>query len=582
MSKAESKNAESMDAMWGGDAEGQPEGASRLQWLRDSKYSMFIHWGLYSHLGGEYRGKTYHGIGEWIMHPAMADIPPEDYMALAKEFNPVKFDAKAIVDLAKRAGMRCIVVTAKHHEGFAMFDSKASDFSITRATPFGRDPMKELADACAEAGIRLGFYYSQFQDWVEPDAGHSPDFADYFKRKALPQITELLTNYGPIAIVWFDTPGSMSKEDSQKLVDHVHALQPDCLINSRVGNGLGDYSSFGDMEIPVKNPDKDKLYECIATTNDSWSWSRSDSHWKSPTTIIQQLVRSIARGCCFMLNMGPKDDGSVPKEAALALTRAGEWVATHSEAVYKTSASPFPRPCWGDFTVKGRKLFLHIFQWPTNGKLQIAALEGRVNKAVIMDGDLPVAFLQREDHLLLTLPQTRPSDCLVPVICLTLDSPPQAHHQNHLVDGDSRVALLAEYAETDTVLKRESWMEAFGDWHHLHCLTGWTGPDSTASWPLQVLAPGTYSVQVEYACGLEGDGTEWEVTTAEDTITFLTFDTGQRQKVEGRRLRMRFRTVEVGLLHFAKTGHQKLRLRPSSSVPEGPLAIAQLSFLPWR
>ncbi|MDQ8196451.1 alpha-L-fucosidase, partial [Coraliomargarita sp. SDUM461004] len=251
-----------MEEMWGEDTVAINAGHPSLKWFVEDKYAMFIHWGLYSDMGGIWDGKTYYGIGEWIMH--MAKIPVDDYKAYASQFNPQKFDAKEMVQLAKAAGMKTIVITSKHHDGFALFDSAASDFTVTKATPYKRDLMKQLADACAEEGIRFGFYYSQNQDWTEPyggnykgerPAGYTPeDFDIYFNEKVVPQVTELLTNYGDIAVIWFDTPGSMPKKYSAKLVELVTELQPDCLVNSRIGGGYGDYVSLGDMHIPPVRP----------------------------------------------------------------------------------------------------------------------------------------------------------------------------------------------------------------------------------------------------------------------------------------------------------------------------------------
>jgi alpha-L-fucosidase len=245
-----------MDKLWGERLE--LDAGERGSWFKQAKYAMFIHWGLYSELAGDWKGKTYFGIGEWIMNKYLAGISVDDYRALAKDFNPVKFDAKAWVSLAKQSGMKYIVITAKHHDGFAMYGSKASSYNIVDASPFKRDPLKELADECRKQGLGFGFYYSQYQDWNEKDAyGNAWDFNPkdaqfdkYFKEKCEPQVRELVTQYGDLAVLWFDTPGKMTKEHSMALVNLVREHQPRCLINSRIGNGVGDYSSLGDMEIP--------------------------------------------------------------------------------------------------------------------------------------------------------------------------------------------------------------------------------------------------------------------------------------------------------------------------------------------
>lgn len=257
--------------MWGGG--GVKTNLVRGAWLKNSRFAMFIHWGLYSELGGEWNGKTYYGIAEWLMN--RAQIPAAEYAKTAAQFNPTNFNAREWVELTQAAGMRHMMITAKHHEGFAMFNSAASPFNIVTVTPFKRDPLKELAEACRAKGERLGFYYSQTVDWHERDAVGNTwdwpedgrDFQHYLQTKAIPQIEELLRGYGPIAGIWFDTPGPITPEESKMLVDRVHQLQPQCLVNSRIGNNLGDYDTLGDQEIPpLPRPG---LWETPDTHNDT-------------------------------------------------------------------------------------------------------------------------------------------------------------------------------------------------------------------------------------------------------------------------------------------------------------------------
>ena len=257
MSKTDQPALGSSPDMWGAAAVSPAAGAARGAWFRESRYAMFVHWGLYSEAAGVWRDRTYYVIAEWLMHAAR--IPVRDYETLCARFNPVEFDARAWVQLARDAGMKYLVITAKHHDGFAMFKSRASAYNIVDATPFGRDPLQELAVACRAGGLKLGFYYSQFQDWHEPDAGGNTwdfgeprDFDRYLRAKAMPQIEELLTNYGPIGLIWFDTPGHISRAASQELLDLVRRLQPDCLVNSRIGNGLGEApSEMSDVAPPA-------------------------------------------------------------------------------------------------------------------------------------------------------------------------------------------------------------------------------------------------------------------------------------------------------------------------------------------
>lgn len=291
-----------MNELWGEQvANLTAQNAERGQLFSDGNYAMFIHWGLYSNIGNQWKGKTYYGIGEWIMNKNMAGIPVDEYKATAKDFFSVNFDAGEIARLAKDAGMKYIIITSKHHDGFAMYHSKINKFNIVDATPFSRDPMKELAQACKEVGIGFGFYYSHNQDWTFPggnggpktDAeGNQKNFDDYFRNKCLPQVKEITTEYGDITLVWFDTPGNMEKKYVEELVEVVRRNQPEALVSGRAGHGLGDYKSLGDMEVPIKN--EDGLWETVDVTNDSWGFANYDENWKSPKEILSRLISTVA------------------------------------------------------------------------------------------------------------------------------------------------------------------------------------------------------------------------------------------------------------------------------------------------
>ena len=253
----------------------------------------------------------------------------------------MKFDAKAIAQLAKDAGMKYIVITSKHHDGFAMYHSKACDFNIVDATPWKKDPMKELAAACREEGLGFGFYYSHNQDWTFPGGGNGPKtdadgnpatFDDYFVKKCLPQVKEITSEYGPIEIVWFDTPGRMPKKYVEQLVEVVRKNQPHALVSGRAGHGLGDYQTLGDMEVPRRNIEG--MWESVDTTNDSWAYAWYDQYWKSPKEILHRLIACVGRGGTYMLNIGPRGDGTVPERAARSLREAGEWIRRYPQVVY--------------------------------------------------------------------------------------------------------------------------------------------------------------------------------------------------------------------------------------------------------
>jgi alpha-L-fucosidase len=349
-------------AVAGGSQSRQPAPDSakeaRLSWFREAKYGLFIHWGLYAIPAGEWKGKRSLGLGEWIMN--RSQIPVREYEALAAQFNPGKFDADAWVQLAQDAGMKYIVITSKHHDGFAMFKSNVSNYNVVDATPFKRNVLKELADACARRGMRLGFYYSQSQDWHEPNgAGNTWDFGpdekkdydQYLRGKAEPQVRELLTGYGPVALIWFDTPRMMTGDRAQRFADIVRSLQPNTLIDGRLGTE-GDYRSTGDNVIPSDS--SAEAWETPATINDTWGYRKDDTNWKSPGQIVFKLVDIVSKGGNYLLNVGPMADGTIPQPSQDILRTVGRWLKVNGEAIYGADSTPFGEEL-GEPSAKGAK-----------------------------------------------------------------------------------------------------------------------------------------------------------------------------------------------------------------------------------
>jgi alpha-L-fucosidase len=310
-------------------------------------------------------------------------IPLAQYAKIAGVFDPTNFDAAAWVRVAQAAGMKYMIFTAKHHDGFAMFDSQCNDYNVVARTPWHRDPVKELAAACQKAGLKFGVYYSLGRDWADPDVptrnGYRsntwdyPDetnkvFARYFQRKVVPQVTELLTHYGPIAVLWFDTPERISPDESRQLVALVHKLQPECIINSRVGHGLGDYG-VQEQKIPGGDP---KPWETCMTLNHHWAYFLGDDNWKTPATVIRNLVDIASKGGNYLLDVGPTGTGVIQPAAIAILQQAGSWMKVNGESIYGTTASPLTaQPEWGRVTRKGKTLYLHVFNWPANGTLLV-------------------------------------------------------------------------------------------------------------------------------------------------------------------------------------------------------------------
>ncbi len=310
-------------------------------WFREAGYGMMIHWGLYSLVGGEWRGRRMDYIGEWSQ--SYFRIPNETYGKLSSAFNPIEFRAEDWVTLARDSGMKYMVITSKHHDGFALFHSKTDQYNICDAAPFGRDVIAELAEACYKYGIKLGLYYSQDLDWHEPDGGgytrghtnagmswtndwdypvnDKKDYTRCFESKIKPQIKEILTNYGDLCLIWFDTPLTLSETQSRDLYDMVKTYQPDCLVNSRIGNGLGDYRSWGDNQIPDENM-RDGLYESPATLNKTWGYKAFDTDWK-PASEVRRIRRHLnERGINYLLNIGPDHLGRIPAPACEILRNA--------------------------------------------------------------------------------------------------------------------------------------------------------------------------------------------------------------------------------------------------------------------
>lgn len=341
------------------------------KWWKEAKFGMFIHWGLYSELGGIWKGERVKGHSEWIKE--IMNIPNEEYEAVAKRFNPVEFNAKEWVQLAVDAGMKYLVITAKHHDGFAMYHSRCNPYNIVDATPFGIDPMAELAEECRKAGIRLCFYYSQALDWQHPDAfGHGEEgkkgrnFDRYLEEKCKPQLKELLTQYGPIGVIWFDMPGGMSMEQSRELKEYVKSLQPDCIVSGRIGNGLGDYMTSGDNQLPYMPFDGD--WEIPSTMNDTWGYKEFDHNWKKPEDLMRLLLKINGRGGNYLLNVGPDGKGRIPEECKKILRRVGSYVKRNGDAFYGTSAvHGYPYELKDlFFTAKPHHLYIHTMAGGNN------------------------------------------------------------------------------------------------------------------------------------------------------------------------------------------------------------------------
>jgi alpha-L-fucosidase len=365
------------------------QSSNKMSWWEDAKFGMFIHWGVYAVPAGTYDGKQIEGIGEWIMN--RGKIPVAEYKTYAKEFKPVKYDPEAWARLAKEAGMKYLVITSKHHDGFALFDSKVTDWDIVDATPYGKDLLKPLADACRKEGIRLGFYYSQAQDWNHPggaaaagghwDKAQEGSMDEYLDKIAVPQVREILENYGGLDILWWDTPTNMTKERAEKFLPIIDKY-PDLITNNRLGGGYEGDTETPEQFVPATGF-PGRHWEVCMTMNDTWGYKSYDDNWKSTEVLLQTLVDIVSKGGNYLLNLGPTAEGLIPAPSIERLKEIGKWMETNGDAIYGTKASPFHYLPWGRSTQKGNKLYLHVFDWPDNGKLSVSLLN-KVNRAYLL------------------------------------------------------------------------------------------------------------------------------------------------------------------------------------------------------
>lgn len=430
-------------------AETKQQRDARMSWWREARFGMFIHWGLYAIPAGEWKGSTRHG--EWIMHTAR--IPVEEYERVRDQFDPVKFDADKWVRIAKDAGMKYIVITSKHHDGFCLFDSQYTDYDIM-STPFQRDIMKELADACRRQGLRICWYHS-IMDWHHPDylprrgwERRSVEGADYerFVVYLKNQVRELLTNYGPIGVMWFDGEweGTWTHEHGLDLYAFVRGLRPDVIVNNRVDKGrsgmagmtkdprfAGDFGT-PEQEIPATGlPGVD--WETCMTMNRHWGYNKHDHNWKSSEDLIRKLADIASKGGNFLLNVGPTAEGTFPQPCIDRLRDIGKWMRVNGESIYGSSASPFKALSWGRCTQKAlpdgnTRLYLHVFDWPADNTLVVPGIFNAPKQAYTLAGTgrRPLVVVRDEDALVVQLPSRAP-DPIDSVVVLDIAGRPDVN-----------------------------------------------------------------------------------------------------------------------------------------------------------
>jgi alpha-L-fucosidase len=496
---------------------------ARLAWWREARFGMFVHWGVYSHLGGAWKGKSYGGYAEHIQRAQK--IPMDVYRKeVVEKFNPTGFNADQWVSLAKQAGMGYFIITAKHHDGFAMFDSKVSDYNIVKATPFHRDPMKELQAACKRQGVKFGFYYSHAFDWGEENAPGNdwdwknpggdkllhgadwwlkyPEFLPkarrYVDEKAIPQILELIHQYPP-DILWFDTPHKLPPEENLRILAAVRKADPHIVVNGRIFSSawpeLGSLTDYRNtVDKPSEFPPTPGDWEGIPTTNESYGYNQGDKSHKPPGHFIQLLAKAAARGGNTLMNIGPMGNGEVAPEDVAILDAIGAWWKVHGESIRGTTRTPLPVQPWGESTRKGNTLYLHVFEWPRDGKLTVAGLKTEV-KDIRLLGKADVKLVTSKpnplDLEIKGLP-TNASDASDSVIAITCKGAPEA--------DDHR--LLSTSNQSDTLRGFDAKLEgnlSFGPGKTTDAwVKNWKQKKDAIVWPVRVNQSSTFDFTLVY------------------------------------------------------------------------------------
>lgn len=419
-------------------AETPQQKAARMRWWTDARFGMFIHWGLYAVPAGEWKERR--DLSEWFMD--QTGMPRGEYEAFAKAFNPTHYDPEEWVRIAKNAGMRYIVITAKHHEGFAMWDTQGTDYNIARRTPYGRGVLAPLAAAAHRAGLHFGTYYS-IMDWhdasqspAEPGKHYNPTRMDPNRKPAY--IAEMKTELKELIrethteVLWFDGEWMnwWTDADGRELYAFLRRLDPQLIINSRIGRTRGEHGvsrgegvgDFGtpEQEIPPQGYPAGVYWESCMTLNDHWGYNKYDDHWKSPATVIHNLVDIASKGGNYLLNVGPTAEGLIPAEAVTVLAEVGRWMSLNADSIRGTVASPFAAPVpWGRVTRGAGRLYLHVIDWPANGTLRVPSTGGVRRAYLLADPDRALLYEIASEGLMLKLPREAP-DAIDSVVALEL------------------------------------------------------------------------------------------------------------------------------------------------------------------
>lgn len=525
----------------------------RMEWWTDARFGMFIHWGIYSVPAGFYRGEPQKNSAEWIMN--RGQIQMAEYQRFAELFNPTLFNPKTFVGLAKDAGMKYMVITSKHHDGFSMFDSECNPFNVVDATPFGRDVLKELANECAEQGIKFGFYYSQAQDWSHPggmgntwEKNMQKVSSDaYVLEKALPEVNQLLTDYGDIAIFWWDTPREMSKEVIDSLYNVTTALQPAIITNDRLGDNYpGDHKTY-ERHMPKKKPE-DKYWELCQPISGSWGYRSDDQKFKSLKTLLGNLANASSMGGNYLLNVSPTCLGTLAPTAVENLKEMGTWMDKNSEAIYGTQASPCSKVDWGYITMKqaeGKtKLYLHVFDWDA-GKIVVPIRNKSGKASLLTNSSKKFKTKAGDEGLSVQLSGNAPDEVNSVIVLELADAPDAIEPKPFGQDENGVVAFMTESAEFEN-------MHGLGVKYNSSkdCVGSWTNEHERVYWTFAIENPATFKVTVKTA-GLKDSEFEVELNGKTQKVKIpATGDYGN------------FKLLDIGNFEITEPGNYKITFKP--------------------
>lgn len=564
--------------------------AARMKWFNDARFGMFIHWGVYSVPAGEWNGKT--GYGEWIMESAK--IPVSTYEKFAERFNPVKYDPQAWAKLAHEAGMKYLVITSKHHDGFQLYPSKLSDWNVSR-TPYKQDLLKPLAEACKAEGIRFCTYHS-IMDWhhsaYEPRrawndvATGKPDM-DAFQNYLQGQVKEIIDNYDP-GILWFDGEweGTWTPEHGAQLEKWVRQCSPNIIINNRVGKSrsgmagiddpnierAGDYGT-PEQEIPGTGLDPGYYWESCMTMNDHWGFNRANKNYKSSTTLIRNLIDCASKGGNYLLNVGPTPEGEIPPESVQRLKEIGVWMKVYGDAIYATSAGPFRKLAWGRCTRKGDTLNLFVFDWPKDGKLVVPGLANDVTGARLLADprDVMLKTDRAGDDVVVDLPAGFAANPHAEVVALTIQGSPRVTLPRFKQDATGKLALLAEDADIHGQMILENRSGKFPN------IGGWMNAKDWLSFPVTLDKAGEFDLVLTYACQEGSDGANFTVEMQHQSggasCGTMVDSTGGWDK---------FKTVTIGRIGLSRAGDYEFAIKATSKPNDAVMNFAKLELVPVK